>query len=129
MAVHDSTTIPDSKRISLTVKDIRPGEDNNSWDVDVKCLLCNTLIEAAVKETAEEPIEAPEPVAEAAGGIAATSTEAATPEPDVDSVVGNDDDADMKSEEPPTSDTAAPDPVPKAIPNGETTVEISPNSH
>jgi len=125
-------TVKDSSQLCLTVTDKRPGEDNNRWNVDVKCLLCKTLIEKASDEIPEAPIEAPEDVAEAADGVAATSTVAVTSEATVtseaeeeDSVVGKDDDTDMRSE-PPTSDTAAPDPVPKAIPNGETTVEPSP---
>ncbi|KAF2831080.1 hypothetical protein CC86DRAFT_366554 [Ophiobolus disseminans] len=116
-------TTYDTGQICLTVTDNRPGEEDNRWNVDVKCLLCQTLIEKAAKEIPPEEAQA------SSKGVDSVAATPAVPVPssadEEDSVVGNDTDTDPTTE-PPTSDAAAPpDPVPKAVPNGETTVEPS----
>jgi hypothetical protein len=125
-------TIQDSGQVCLTVTDKRTEEDNKRWNVDVKCLLCKAVIEAAT-DALPEAVAAD--VTEIIEDGAATSTiapesdapKAAEEEEEEDSVMGNDDEVATEPKiEVPTSDTAAPDPEPEPVPTGETTDEPTP---
>ncbi|KAH8733074.1 hypothetical protein GQ44DRAFT_601970 [Phaeosphaeriaceae sp. PMI808] len=43
-------TTPESGEVCLTLTDKRPGKDERRWNVDVNCLLCDALIEAAAQD-------------------------------------------------------------------------------
>lgn len=101
------TTLGETGPTYLTVKDVRPEHDNKRWNVDIKCLMCNELIEKAAEEL---PLEA----APAANNIDLLSREAAeAKEVEVDLATGKEEEEEEK--------VAAPLAEP-----GESTVEPSP---
>lgn len=112
-----SLTAQESGKIVITVTDKRLGQDNRRWNVDVNCLLCQNLIEAADDELPQQPEEV---TTEPTESLAASTTD----NDEVDSVVGKHD-ATEREASLPTSVTAAADAVQNAVqnavPSGETT--------
>jgi hypothetical protein len=108
-----SLTAQESGKIVITVTDKRLGQDNRRWNVDVNCLLCQKLIEAADDELPQQPEEV---TTEPTEDLAASTTD----NDEEDSVVGKHD-ATEREASLPTSVTAAADPVQNAVPSGETT--------
>jgi hypothetical protein len=119
-------TTNESGQICLTVTDQRPTKKNQSWNVDVNCLLCHELIEKAAKDVLSKP-STQKKIIEVVGDVAIRSKDVAKEdEEDVDSVGGKDDD---DGDQLPTSTTALPaDPVEQPTKSGESTVEPSPSA-
>jgi hypothetical protein len=112
-----------SEQVCLTVTDERPNKKKQTWNVDVKCLLCHELIEkAAPAEPSELNTESKTPI-EATETLVLPSRDAAPEESNkTDSVPTNENNSEIA-----TSAASAPaDPHPLKSENGEPTVSPLP---
>jgi hypothetical protein len=107
------TTSTDDGPAYLTVQDRRPGQDNHRYNVDITCLVCKSLIDAAPKDLPLSESSIKKKLSAIAAGLPILPTSATTDDAETPYTA--------KHEEPPTDS-----PIPEIKPAGETTAAPPP---